>query len=373
MATIDLTLSRLLDLVGTLNDSTDKDGASDRFRKYLRANVTLWSDARAYIEEALRQSGDQYNKALQDLINHLGHLLGFEVTYGRYRGVRNQVGFDGLWQSPTGWSVVVETKTTDVYTVRTDTLLGYINTLVSERRVGSSEKTLGLYVYGRFDNQTNQLENAIAVENRRDQLRVVSVPALLSLLELKQQYALAHDAILRLLLPAPIRIDPIVDLIRGVVAQEQEREPYAVSPEPDVTNAKLPVDDPSPAIAPTGTLKLGPSDGAFTGKSVTAAIFRDIRYPVTKWRQAFEKVTQLLVQEDKEGFERVAPALVGRKRPYFSYDPEQLRSAGSIPGTSLYFETNLSAQHLTRLLWTLLEEMGHERTELRFETAEVAE
>ena len=369
MATIDLTLSRLLELVGTLNDSTDKDGASDRFRKYLRANVTLWSDARAYIEEALGQSGDQYNKALQDLINHLGHLLGFEVSYGRYRGVRNQVGFDGLWQSPTGWSVVVETKTTDVYTVRTDTLLGYINTLVSERRVTSRERTLGLYVYGRFDNQTNQLENAIAVENRRDLLRVVSVPALLSLLELKQQYALAHDAILGLLLPAPIRIDPIVELIRGVVAQEQEREPSSSGPEPGATNETAHLESPPAAIAPAVMSKLGTAEEDFTGKIVTAAIFRNTRYPAATWRQAFEKVAQVLVQEDKEGFERAAPTLVGRKRPYFSDDPHQLRTAGSLPGTSLYFETNLSAQHLTRLLWSLLEVMGHERTELSFETA----
>lgn len=370
MATIDLTLSKLLDLVGTLNDNTDKDGASDRFRKYLRANVILWSDARAYIEEALSNSGDQYNKALQDLINHLGHLLGFEVIYGRYRGVKNQVGFDGLWQSPSGWSVVVETKTTDVYAVRTDTLLGYINTLVSERRVKSRDKTFGLYVYGRFDSQTTQLENAIAVENRRDQLRVVSVHALLSLLELSQQYNLSHDSILGLLLPAPIRIDPIVDLIRGVVAQEQEREPSFADSEPILTTGKdqdtVPIALRPATVLPTTAL----SDEDFTGKTVTAAVFQNARLSATTWRQAFEKVTQVLLQENREGFERVAPTLVGRKRPYFSYDPNELRAAGPVQGTDLYFETNLSANYLVRLLWKLLEEMGHERAELTFEVEE---
>jgi hypothetical protein len=51
---------------------------------------------------------------LQDIINHIGRLLGFEVTFGRYRGVAGANGYDGPWQSPTGKRIVVETKTTDV-------------------------------------------------------------------------------------------------------------------------------------------------------------------------------------------------------------------------------------------------------------------
>lgn len=42
---------------------------------------------RDYVEECLRESGDQYNRALQDLANHLGRFLGFEVAFGRYHGV----------------------------------------------------------------------------------------------------------------------------------------------------------------------------------------------------------------------------------------------------------------------------------------------
>jgi hypothetical protein len=34
---------------------------------------------------------------LQDIVNEIGKRLGYEVQNGRYQGVVNQSGFDGLW------------------------------------------------------------------------------------------------------------------------------------------------------------------------------------------------------------------------------------------------------------------------------------
>ena len=368
MASIDL--NTLLELVGTLNDTVEKGGASERFRNYLRSNIIHSVDAKAYIEAALTRSGDQYNKALQDLINHLGQLLGFDVTFGRYRGVRSQVGFDGLWQSPTGWSVIVETKTSDVYTVRTDTLLGYINTLVSERRIQSRDKALGLYVYGRFDRQTSQLENAIAVENRRDQLRVVSVPALLTLLALKEDYGLSHESILGLLQPAPIRIDPIVDLISGVVAKEQERDMFFTPGEEKVTVPQSSYEPVFTEKTENPQVRLSGQGLDYTNKTVTNVVFQGARYPASKWRDAFEIVIGLLHEGDPKRFEETAVTLVGRKRPYFSTDSSVLRKGGLIKGTNLYFETNLSANHMTKVALELVDRMGYNRNDLTFETSD---
>jgi hypothetical protein len=89
-------LSTLVALVGTLDDSPDHNSAAARFRTYLQEHVQSVSDVRAYTDAALRTKGDQYNKALQDIINHIGRLLGFEVTFGRYRGVAGANGYDGL-------------------------------------------------------------------------------------------------------------------------------------------------------------------------------------------------------------------------------------------------------------------------------------
>jgi len=63
-------LSTLVALVGTLDDSPGHDSAAARFRTYLQEHVQSVSDVRAYTDAALRTKGDQYNKALQDIINH---------------------------------------------------------------------------------------------------------------------------------------------------------------------------------------------------------------------------------------------------------------------------------------------------------------
>jgi len=232
-------LQTLLNLVGRLDDSSDAGSASIRFRDYIRNNVGSASELRTYVDAALSSAGEQYNKALQDLINHVGHLLGFDVEFGRYRGVRGGIGFDGVWRSPTGGVLVVEAKTTDVYTVKTATLLSYINDLVSAGQLERSSEATGLYVYGRFDAGTSQLENAIIAERRQEQLRVVSVDALLNLLELTQEYELQHETVLQLLLPSPVRVDTMVNLIFDITSQERRAA---------VEETPVPAESPEPAL-----------------------------------------------------------------------------------------------------------------------------
>jgi hypothetical protein len=61
--------------------------------------------------------------------------------------------------------------------------------------------------------------------------------------------------------------------------------------------------------------------------------------------------------------------LQGRKRPYVTCDREALRISEPIPDTSsLYFETNLSANSIARLCYTLLVKMGYSKADLTFET-----
>ena len=112
-----VTLKQILDLVGKLDDSPGDDTPRERFRRFLKENVKEVGQVRDYVEECIRTSGNQYNRALQDLVNYIGHFLGFEVTFGRYQGVPGQIGFDGHWKSPTGFHIVVEVKTTEVYAI----------------------------------------------------------------------------------------------------------------------------------------------------------------------------------------------------------------------------------------------------------------
>ena len=231
-------LSQILALVGKLDDSPGEETARERFRRFLRENVLEVGQVRDHIEECLRTSGDQYNRALQDLVNYLGYFLEFEVTFGRYSGVSTEVGFDGLWQSPRSFSVVIEVKTTEVYAIKTATLVGYVDRLISEQRIPSWDNALGIYVIGRPDPELRQLENAIVAEKRTHQLRIISVNSLLSLAEMMNEFDVGHDDILAVLKPSGPTIDPVVDLMGRLVTRPEpppgERKPEGPEPEPGI-------------------------------------------------------------------------------------------------------------------------------------------
>jgi len=119
-----MTLDEILELVGPLDDSPGDASAPTSPSRSPRPD---------YIETCLRTPSQEHERALQDLVNHCGRLLGFQVEFRRYQGVRNAVGHDGLWKSPsTGFFVVPEIKTTDAYTVKTATITGYVDELISE-------------------------------------------------------------------------------------------------------------------------------------------------------------------------------------------------------------------------------------------------
>jgi hypothetical protein len=205
--------------VGKLDDTPGDDNSRERFRLYLKENVNEVGQIRDYVGESLRSPGSQYNRAFQDLINYLGHFLGFEVKFGRYQGVQGQIGLDGLWRSPSEFYVVVEVKTTEVYAIKTATLMNYIDQAISEKIIPDRDHALGLYIVGRSDPEVHQLENAIHAEKRMDQLRVISAESLLSLAELMNEYDVGHDDILAVLRPSGPVIDPTIDLMARLAAE----------------------------------------------------------------------------------------------------------------------------------------------------------
>jgi len=232
-----ISLTQILGLVGKLDDSPGEETPRERFRRFLKENLKEVGQVRDYIEECLRNSGDQYSRALQDLVNYLGHFLEFEVIFGRYHGIQGQIGFDGLWKSPTLFHIVIEVKTTEVYATKTATLIGYVDALISEKKIPDWSQSLGLYVIGRPDPELHQLENAIIAEKRTNQLRIISVESLLSLAELFNQYDVSHSDILGVLKPSGILVDPIIDMMARLVAQGQvpEETREKVSPVEEIT------------------------------------------------------------------------------------------------------------------------------------------
>ncbi len=217
-------LNEVLDLVGTLDDSPGEDTARERFRRYLQGKVTSVGVLRDYVEECLRHKGDNYNRALQDLVNYIGHFLEFDVRFGRYHGVHGKIGFDGHWISLEGFHIIVEVKTSEAFAIKTPTLIGYVDALISEGEIPSWGHALGLYVIGRPDPDIQQLRHAIVAENNTDRLRIISVDSLLSLAELLSQYDVDHTDILSVIRPSGPSVDPLVGLMTTLVAEPREVE-----------------------------------------------------------------------------------------------------------------------------------------------------
>lgn len=223
----------VLNLVGNLDDSPGENTPRLRFRTYLATGLTELGSVRDAVNTCVTNSGPQYARALQDLVNYLGTLIGFDVEYGRYQGVVNQVGHDGLWRSGPS-VVVVEVKTTDAYTINTATLLNYVNSLRSDGRIKPDDRVIGLYVYAKSDPSVKQLEHAIIAEKRTQELRVGSVDAVLSLAELIREDVISHDEALAMLWPSGVWIDDTVGLLGRIAAGAAHpaapESPTAVTP-----------------------------------------------------------------------------------------------------------------------------------------------
>lgn len=230
-------LQDILELVGTLDDSEGDNTPRERFRKYLEKSVGTIGAVRDSIETCIRTSGPQYNRALQDLINHAARLIGFSVAFGRYQGGQGQIGYDGLWRLD-DFSIVAEVKTTDAYAIKTATLIGCVDQLISDKQIPAWERALGLYVVARPDVALKQLDSAIIAERRTHQLRVATVESILSIAELVQERYITTKEALVLLRPSGVLVDDTVALLARVASQARQ-EPDEL-PAPDVSIGSAP-------------------------------------------------------------------------------------------------------------------------------------
>ena len=119
--------------------------------------------------------------AFQDLINEMGSRLGYEIEYGLYRGRKNEIGFDGLWKSNNGEYIVMESKTSDDYSLSVEAVIGYRDQLVIDQKV-SKKKCSILIVYGR-DNK-NALRNTVKGSDEAKNIRLISATALFQLVRI---------------------------------------------------------------------------------------------------------------------------------------------------------------------------------------------
>jgi hypothetical protein len=213
-------------IVATAGNGALKDGSacSEELRAFF---AQVPSDKLAtYVEHCLNSSFPKSGLVLQDLVNELARRLDYQVTNGRYQGTTNAVGFDGVWVSPEGHTVIAEVKTTDAYRISLDTLADYRSKVLSAGETNGASSVL--IVVGRED--TGELEAQVRGSRHAWDIRLISVDALVRLVQLKENAnAPETDRKIRSLL-APMeytRLDDMVDVMftaAADVAQAEEAE-----------------------------------------------------------------------------------------------------------------------------------------------------
>jgi hypothetical protein len=213
-----MTLEAIVRIAG---DGQLRDGSetSIEFRQFLTEveSEKLAEYATHCIENGFNGSG----QVLQDVINEIGRRLGFVAENGRYQGVRNDIGYDGIW-SCNGESLVIEVKTTDAYTIKLDVIARYRDRLVDAQRV--PKDTPILLVIGR--NDTESLEAQVRGSKHAWSMRIIGIDALIKLMEVNLS-TLSNEVtekIHTILRPFEYtRIDKIVDVV-FTAAEDKENE-----------------------------------------------------------------------------------------------------------------------------------------------------
>ncbi|WFU21018.1 hypothetical protein QA649_23130 [Bradyrhizobium sp. CB1717] len=199
-------------IVAMAGDGNLRDGSicSDELRQYLTQADT--SKLASYVEHCLSNSFAKGGQVLQDLVNELGRRLDFKVTNGRYQGTVNAIGFDGIWLSPEGHTIIAEVKTTDAYRIPLDTIASYRRKLLDNAEV--TEPSSILILVGRQD--TGELEAQIRGSRHAWDIRVISADSLLKLIQLKENSDDSETGrkIRSLLTPMEFtRLDSLVDVM----------------------------------------------------------------------------------------------------------------------------------------------------------------
>ena len=122
---------------------------------------------------------------------------------------------------------------------------------------------------------------------------------------------------------------------------------------------------PTPVKLPSGQISR-PYSGGYTGKSIVAFTFKGTKYHVRSWKEMLVKITNLILSAHREQFDKVLN-LVGRKRPYFTRNPNELRNPKRIDNTGIYVETNLSANSIVKLSKSIIMLFGYRENDISIE------
>jgi len=102
----------------------------------------------------------------------------------------------------------------------------------------------------------------------------------------------------------------------------------------------------------------------YTGQKIVSFRFENHNFLVKSWRELLLSICEIMFSKvGLINFQKVLQ-LEGKKRPYFSKDPNALRTPEKIKNTDIYIETNLSANSIVQLSKIVISLFGYEDKDL---------
>ena len=214
---LQMTIEQIASIAGD-GRLSDNSKCQLELREYLGEAST--DSLAEYASFCLEHSFTNSGRVLQDVVNELGRRLEYTVENGRYKGVKNAIGFDGIWGDDDNRSLVVEVKTTDAYRLSLDTVANYRVALISEERI--TEESSVLIVVGRTD--TGELEAQVRGSTHAWHIRIIGIDSLIQLVRVKES-ADSQETIAQIrTLLSPLEYTRIDELVGVVFAATKDIE-----------------------------------------------------------------------------------------------------------------------------------------------------
>ncbi|MBA7491018.1 hypothetical protein ES702_01562 [subsurface metagenome] len=115
-----------------------------------------------------------------------------------------------------------------------------------------------------------------------------------------------------------------------------------------------------------GPRKGPPRPGEYTGKSISAFYFKNTKYEIHTWRNLLVKLAEIIHESHSSNFKKVL-TLKGKKRPYFSFNENELRVPQKIDRTNIFMETNWSANSIVKICQRLLNTFDYSSEDLKID------
>jgi len=103
----------------------------------------------------------------------------------------------------------------------------------------------------------------------------------------------------------------------------------------------------------------------FTNKNITSFSFNGEKYIINKWKDILTHISAIILNESNDT-DRIL-TLRGKKRPYFTKDPDKLRAPFQVKGTDVFVETNLSANDIVKISKKLIVLYGYNENSIKIE------